>query len=300
MEIEHVAFGLPHGTFHALQVGDPDGQPTIVLHGFPDHPPTAAPFLAELARRGRHVLAPWLRGYAPSPTAGPFDFASLTGDLLALIDRWSPGRAVDLVGHDWGALITYDACVTAPERIERAVTLAVPHPLTFLTRSRPAQLRRSWYMGLFQLPGTGWLATAGDLAFIDRLWRQWSPGFSLDPALQAELHEHLKTSMPAPLKYYREMLRPGMLGAARRLSQPITVPLLQLHGADDGCFLPSQVDDRHRFAAPRAREVVPDVGHFLHIEAAEAIAERIVTWASSGSLDPRGETTGTATQNSKI
>ena len=38
MEFEHVTVDLPHGTFHALQ-GDPDGQPTIVLHGFPDHPP---------------------------------------------------------------------------------------------------------------------------------------------------------------------------------------------------------------------------------------------------------------------
>jgi hypothetical protein len=35
-------------------------------------------------------------------------------------------------------------------------------------------------MGLFQLPGSGWMATARDLALIDRLWRQWSPGFSLD------------------------------------------------------------------------------------------------------------------------
>src|SRR3954468_7336625 len=190
MDFEHVTFDLPHGTFHALQGGDPDGQPTLVLHGFPDHPPTAKAFLAELGRRGRHVVAPWLRGYAPSPTAGPFDFAALTSEGLALIDRWSPGRAVELVGHDWGALITYDACVTAPERIERAVTLAVPHPLTFLSRPRLTQLRRSWYMGLFQLPGSGLIATARDLALIDRLWRQWSPALSLDPALQAELHEH--------------------------------------------------------------------------------------------------------------
>jgi hypothetical protein len=36
MEFEHVTFDLPHGTFHALQGGDPDGQPTIVLHGFAD------------------------------------------------------------------------------------------------------------------------------------------------------------------------------------------------------------------------------------------------------------------------
>ncbi|MEN4559763.1 hypothetical protein RM160_21565 (plasmid) [Pantoea agglomerans] len=183
MEFEHITFDLPHGIFHALQGGDPDGQPTIFLHGFPDHPPTAKAFLAELGRRGRYVIAPWLRGYAPSPTAGPFDFSA--------------------------------------ERIERAVTLAIPHPLTFMGRmTSPAQLRRSWYMGLFQLPGSGWLATTRDLVLIDHLWRQWSPGFSLEPALRKELHEHLWASMPAPLKFYRAMLRPGMFDATReRLSR---------------------------------------------------------------------------------
>jgi pimeloyl-ACP methyl ester carboxylesterase len=279
MEFEHVTFDVPHGTFHALQGGDPDGQPTLVLHGFPDHPPTATPFLAELDRRGRHVVAPWLRGYAPSPTAGPFDFAALTSDVLALIDRWSPGRAVELVGHDWRAAITYDTCVTAPERIERAVTLAFPHPLTFLNRPRPAQLRRSWYIGLFQLPESGLMVTARDLALIDRLWRQWSPSLSLDPDLQAELHEHLRASMPAPIKYYRAMLRPGMLGAdAPPISADRRAP-----AAGPRCrrrlHPPPKVDDRHRFAAPHALEVVPDVGHFLHIEAPEAIAERIAARA---------------------
>jgi hypothetical protein len=69
MQVEHVTFDLPHGTFHALQGGDPDGQPTIVLHGFPDHPPTAKPFLAELGRRGRHVVNPPLpRTFASSPS----------------------------------------------------------------------------------------------------------------------------------------------------------------------------------------------------------------------------------------
>ncbi|WP_206430296.1 alpha/beta fold hydrolase [Flavobacterium ustbae] len=280
MEFEHVTFDLPHGTFHALQGGDPNGQPTVFLHGFPDHPPTSRLFLAELGRRGRYVVAPWLRGYSPSPTAGPFDFVSLTSDVLALIDRWSPGRPVELIGHDWGALIAYDACVTAPEKIVRAVALGIPHPLTFMRRlTHLAQLRRSWYMGLFQLPGSGWAATARDLSLIDHLWRQWSPGFSLDPDLKAELHEHLRASMPAPLKYYRAMLRPGMIGATRRMSKPIKVPLLQLYGANDGCILPAQVDDRHRFAAQHAMEVVPDIGHFLHIEAPEAIAERIAVWS---------------------
>ena len=82
MEFEHVTFDLPHGTFTRCRVVIP----------MVKHPPTATPFLAELGRRGRHVVAPWLRGYAPSPTAGPFDIAALTSDVLALIDRWSDTR----------------------------------------------------------------------------------------------------------------------------------------------------------------------------------------------------------------
>ncbi|MEU2916514.1 alpha/beta fold hydrolase [Streptomyces massasporeus] len=148
-------------------------------------------------------------------------------------------------------------------------------------------------MRLFQLPGSGWMVTARDLALIDRLWRRWSPSLSLDPALQAELHEHLRESMPAPVKYYREMLRPGMLKAARRLTQPIQVPLLHLHGADDGCILPPQADDRHRFAATHASEVVPDVGHFLHIEAPRRSRNGSRHGPSSGSHDARGKPTGT-------
>lgn len=194
---------------------------------------------------------------------------------------------MELIGHDWGALVTYDACVTAPQRIQRAVALAILHPLTFMGRmTSPAQLRRSWYMGLFQLPGSGWIATARDLALIDYLWQQWSPGFTLVPALKQELHEHLRASMPAPLKYYRAMMRPGMIGATRRMLQPITVPLLQLHGANDGCILPVQANDGHRFAAQRTREVIPDLGHFLHIEAPEAIAQRIEAWSTQVALAP--------------
>jgi len=64
MEFEHVTFDLPHGTFHALQGGDPDGQPTLVLHSFPDHPPTGKPFHAEL---GPDRL--WRQGHGGSSSA---------------------------------------------------------------------------------------------------------------------------------------------------------------------------------------------------------------------------------------
>lgn len=274
--MRQTVFDLPAGRFHALE-GD-GARPLVFLHGFPDHPPTARTFFAELAARGHRVLAPWLRGYAPSPRKGPFDVPTLAGDIRALIDRWSPGHPVDVVGHDWGAVITYALCVLAPDRVRRAVTLAVPHPLTFVRQLRkPAQLRASWYMGVFQLPGSEWLVRRGDLALVDRLWRAWSPGLTLPATDRAQLHACLRDSLPAPLAYYR--IRPGALREQLALARtPIATPLLALHGERDGCILPPREADAHRFTGLYERGTFGGLGHFLHLEDPHAVAARVSAW----------------------
>lgn len=265
------------GVFEVVELGPRDAPPLLWLHGFPDHPPTALPFLEHLTRTHR-VIAPWLRGYAPSPIDGPFDVETLVADVSSLIDTL--GGRVDLVGHDWGAVLTYATCLVAPDKVRRAATLALPHPITFLRQLQTAaQMRRSWYMALFQIPGSERLARANNLAMIDHLWRTWSPGFVLDDHRRAALHATLQASLPAPLGYYRAILRPlsGYRTRLRKLAARIEVPVLQLHGADDGCVLPPTADDARRFAR-RELEVVPGVGHFLHLEQPAAIAEKIQRW----------------------
>ncbi|HEX3763241.1 MAG TPA: alpha/beta hydrolase [Kofleriaceae bacterium] len=273
---EAIALDTPAGAFQALAAGS--GRPVLYLHGFPDHPPTARDFLAELAQ-GRRVVAPWLRGYAPSPLAGPYDLATLVADAAAMIAKL--GGPIDVVGHDWGAAIVYALCATRPELVRRAVTAAVPHPLAMLELLRvPGQLARSWYMALFQLPGAGWIAAARDLALIDRLWRAWSPGFRLPDADRAELHTCLARSLPAPIDYYRAVVRPLRTFAARQraLAVPIATPLLQLHGQQDGCIPPvPEALDRRWFTA-REHRVVPNAGHFLFQEAPHEMAARVAAW----------------------
>jgi pimeloyl-ACP methyl ester carboxylesterase len=269
----NIAFTLPGGTFHALALGDPEAPPLLWLHGFPDHPPTALTFLERLAEHHR-VIAPWMRGYAPSPLAGRYDVASLADDTCALIDAL--GGRVDLVGHDWGAVITYAVCARSPHQVRRAVTLAVPHPARFVRAlATPAQLARSWYMLLFQLPIAERLLRARDLALIDRLWRTWSPELAVDDERRAALRACLAESLPAPLRYYRENRR---LYAARWLRTPIATPLYQLHGADDGCVLAPREDDHQRFTDEYVYEVVPKLGHFLHLEEPASIAARVTAW----------------------
>jgi len=243
-----------------LELGAREARPLVWLHGFPDVPVTARGFLERLDRR---VIAPWLRGYAPSPLAGPYDLTTLARDVIELVRDRGP---VDLVGHDWGAAVAYTVCAIAPARVRRCVTLALPHPRTFRRRlALPAQLRKSWYMMAFQAPGAGWFAPR----LIDRLWRDWSPGFALPEPDRAAVQACLRASMPAPIAYYRTALR--NVGIPR---DRIDVPVLQLHGAQDGCVLPPGEGDAARFRE-RTYEVVPGVGHWLHLEAPDVIAARI-------------------------
>jgi len=269
------------GGFTALAAGAADAPLVLVLHGFPDVPHTFAPLIEALARAGHRVIAPWLRGYAPSPLAGPYDADTLAADVLAWADALSPDRPVALVGHDWGAVITYVASARAPARFRAAVAMSVPHPAVFVRAlATPAQLARSWYMLAFQLPGAPGFAAAGEFALIDRLWRAWSPGYQLPAALRRELHATLSASWPAPLLYYRAMTRPlrPALERLRRRDQ-IAVPTLYLHGAADGCIAADAGAGAERFfSRDYRRDVISDAGHFLAAEAPAAVAARVVAW----------------------
>src|SRR4029453_13378851 len=97
--LTRTTFSLPFGEVHALVGGAVNARPLLFLHGFPDHPPPAVPFLEPLAQTPR-VVRTWLRGYPPPPIVGPYHLDPLAGDAIALIDCL--GGRVDLVGHDWG------------------------------------------------------------------------------------------------------------------------------------------------------------------------------------------------------
>jgi pimeloyl-ACP methyl ester carboxylesterase len=80
-------------------------------------------------------------------------------DVLGLIDALDYEK-VNLVGHDWGAVIAWIFAFKHPERLHKLGILNVPHPLVmrrFLERDFE-QIRRSWYTYFFQLP---WLPELG-------------------------------------------------------------------------------------------------------------------------------------------
>ncbi len=97
------------------ELGDRSAPTVVLLHGYPDTKEVWEQVAAELASRF-HVVAYDMRGAggssAPGDTAG-YDLERLVDDFAAVIDDVVPGRAVHLVGHDWGSISGWDM-VTAP------------------------------------------------------------------------------------------------------------------------------------------------------------------------------------------
>jgi pimeloyl-ACP methyl ester carboxylesterase len=91
-------------------------------------------------------------------------------------------------------------------------------------------------------------------------------------------------SMPAPIASYRALTRPLIPAIRRHLEaarpeRRTRVPLLYLAGAQDGCVSATLGRNEERFfAGPYKREVLPGVGHFMHLERPDDIASRVIAW----------------------
>ena len=260
----------------------------LCLHGFPDHPSSFAGQLETFSAAGYRVVAPFMRGYAPAGARAPehFQGAVLARDAIGLIDALGGGRAV-LLGHDWGAFAAYGAALLAPEKVAKLIALAVPYGPGFgrALVANPRQQRRSWYMYFFQMPFAEAALARDDFAFLDRLVAEWSPGLAPDP----EYRETVKAMFRQPgvaqaaLNYYRHAFRPDLQSPALRRHQerlgqePIQVPTLYLHGADDGCIGAEVAQDMAAlFPRGLTTQIVPGAGHFLHREKPRVVEEAVL------------------------
>jgi pimeloyl-ACP methyl ester carboxylesterase len=263
-------------TFGALTCGD-DGPLALCLHGFPDTAHTWDQLLPQLADAGFRAVAPWTRGYAPTsvPADGDYSLTALTNDANALHAALDGDHGAVLIGHDWGAMTAYGAAAAQPQRWRRVVALAVPPPdVAAAAFFRYAQLKRSFYVFLFQTPLAELVAGADDMRFIENLWRDWSPSYEAGNDLA-----HVKDSLGDPanlsaaIGYYRAMFATGAPSGS------LKQPTLYLHGSIDGAFGVEGVGDTAAHLSPDSRvEIIEGTGHFLHLEKPAEINRLIVDW----------------------
>lgn len=143
--------------FDVLDAGPLDGEPIVLLHGFPERATCWRDVAPVLNTAGYRTLALDQRGYSPGarpPGRRSYRLPLLVGDVVALIDEVAgPEGRAHVVGHDWGAVAAWGTALLAPSRVHTLTAVSVPHPSAFLgAMVRSGQLLKSWYMGAFQVP----------------------------------------------------------------------------------------------------------------------------------------------------
>jgi pimeloyl-ACP methyl ester carboxylesterase len=109
-----------------------DGTPVVLLHGFPDTSHVWRNQIPTLVRAGFRVVAPDLRGAGESDRpqdVTAYRITTLAGDVVAILDALGIERA-RLVGHDWGAGLSWVVAGLHADRVERLVAMSVGHPNT--------------------------------------------------------------------------------------------------------------------------------------------------------------------------
>lgn len=256
--------------FHVVSCGPRDGKKVLLLHGFPEFWYSWRHQLIALADAGYRAIAPDLRGYNLSDKpegVASYDMLVLLDDVVALVGALGE-QSVDLVGHDWGGAIAWSAAASAAHRhvVRRLAILNAPHPTAFLKHMTLSQLRRSWYMLLFQLPRLPerLLSRDGFAALRRMLSRSTAPGtFSpLDLDRYAEALAQ-PGALTASINYYRGILRRNPFAALQQLSPiPPELPVLLLWGERDPALGKELTYNLQDLVANLRIEYLPEAGHW--------------------------------------
>ena len=253
-----------------------EGPLVVLLHGFPDTPGGWDGTVAALNAAGYRTVVPYLRGYHPEtivPGRG-YGRKEIGEDPIRLLDALGEQSAV-IVGHDWGAAITYGAATLAPERVRAACAVAIPHPSTL--KPNVSLLWGGRHFLTLRLATGSWLARRDDFAYLDTLMRRWAPRWDGSDR-NATLGE-VKRAFADPvvldgaLASYRAQ-RPG--GAPR-----LTQPALVVGGTTDIVppslfqLTPSYCD------GPCEVVIIEGAGHWPHRENAAEFEQRLTGFLDS-------------------
>ena len=248
------------------------GPPVLLIHGFPDDRSLWRVQRDALVDAGHMVITVDQRGFGASgkpPSWEMYQLKHAVADMVLVLDS-SELRAVDVVGHDWGAATASLLAMFHPLRVARLVLLSAGHPGVFRTLGLE-QRERAWYMQFFQAVDVAaeWLS-ADDWANF-RMWGRHPDEDSVIRSLSAP------GALRAALNWYRANSQPATLLPPKRNLPRIPHDTMGIWGADDDHLVEEFVTSTADFVDGNWRyERIDDGGHWLQIDQPTVLADLLV------------------------
>lgn len=247
----------------------------LCLHGFPEHSFSWRHQLPMLADLGYQVWAPNLRGYGRSSRpegVEAYSVENLLADVAGLVDAAGCRQTV-LLAHDWGAVIAWYFAMRQVRPLSRLVILNVPHPgPAAVAMKHFEQLRRSWYVLFFQIPGLperllGRNRAEGVAEALRRscVHPEQFPDEVLDVYRRNAAQPGALTAM---INYYRALVRGGGVRRQREAGYPvIDTPTLMIWGEEDVALTRETTHGTERYVKDLTLRYLPRVSHWVQQEA---------------------------------
>jgi len=279
--IDHRFLELPGLRMHVAEAGS--GEAVLLLHGFPEHWWEWRKVIPGLAEHYR-VICPDLRGAGLTEVpADGYDRTRLLADVIALLDELDVGR-VNLIGHDWGALLGFELCLQHPERVGRFISLATPHPYIRFTPRLLTVMWRLWFQLVIITPGLGpRLLSRGRQRFTRHLLRGYA--HAADAWTEADIEAFLAPMRdPARARAGSALYRGFILPGARRIvsggyrGTRLTTPTLVLYGEEDPGVRAEFLDGYQGHADDVTLEAIEGSAHFIPDEQPELVVERALAF----------------------
>ncbi|AOS61967.1 alpha/beta fold hydrolase [Actinoalloteichus hymeniacidonis] len=266
-------------------VDEGEGDPVLLLHGFPDSHHLWRNQIPALVDAGYRVIAPDLRGFGESSKPQEIEAYSLRtiiNDLVALTQALDIQKA-HVVGHDWGAAVAWMYAFLMPRRVDHLAVLSVGHPATSISPSLE-QREKSWYMLYYQFPGiseqllrrNGW-----------RLFKQIIGGEGDHARYLRELAK--PGALTAGLNWYRANRSPAAELEPQGNFPPVLAPTLGIWSSGDKALTEEGMAESGRHVkGPWRYERIEDASHWIPLDAPEKVNELILGFL--GTQEPAGAT----------
>ncbi len=289
------------------------GPPVILVHGFPELAFSWRHQVPVLADAGYHVIAPDMRGYGDSdrpPHVSDYTIQKLTGDLTGLMDAMGIDKAL-VIGHDWGALVTWQLALLAPARMAGLVALNIPffkrppiNPITYMRY----KLGKDFYIVNFQKSDEADRRFAGNperfidvmmrrrridrgrkekkrgkrrpLSLLEMFDREDPGGEALLTAEELAVYAGAfsRSGFTGPINWYRNFAHNWK--STKGVDQCVRIPALFVGASDDAIVSGRQIEAMKDNVTDLEIRMIHDCGHWTQQEKPGELNEILLDWLS--------------------
>jgi pimeloyl-ACP methyl ester carboxylesterase len=275
------------------EAGPVDGQPVLLLHGWPYDIHSFVEVAPLLAEAGYRVIVPYLRGYggthflsAATPRNG--QQAALGVDAVALLDALRIDRAI-VAGFDWGARTANVIAALWPQRCKAMVSVS-----GYLIGNReagrtplPPKAELQWWYQFYFATARGRAGYAQYTHEFARLiWQLASPRWHVDDTTFERSAAALDNTDQVAIAIHNYRWRLGLADGetkydaleARLAALPnIAIPTITMEGDANGAPHPEPSSYAGKFTGRyEHRQINGGIGHNLPQEAPKAFAQAVI------------------------